>query len=59
MANRGEPMAGQITFLRNLLPRRVTFLVGSAGAPGVQPRLKVIQDLTEVEKWGRHLVQEA
>ncbi len=59
IANRGEPMAGQITFLRSLLPRRVTLLIGGAGAPGVQPGLKVMQDLAEVEEWGRHLVKEA
>jgi MerR family transcriptional regulator, light-induced transcriptional regulator len=59
IANRGEPMAGQITFLRSLLPRRVTLLVGGAGAPSAQPGLKVIQDLAEVQEWGRHLVKEA
>ena len=59
IANRGEPMTGQITFLRSLLPRRVTLLVGGAGAPGAQPGLKIIQDLTEVEEWGRHLVKDA
>jgi hypothetical protein len=58
ISNRGEPMAGQITFLRSLLHRRVTLLVGGAGPPGVQPGLKVVQDLAEVEEWGRHLVQE-
>jgi DNA-binding transcriptional MerR regulator/methylmalonyl-CoA mutase cobalamin-binding subunit len=58
-ANRGEPMAGQITFLRSLLPRRVTLLVGGAGDPGAQPGLRIIQDLAEVEEWGRHLVKEA
>jgi MerR family transcriptional regulator, light-induced transcriptional regulator len=58
IANRGEPMAGQITFLRSLLPRRVTFLVGGAGAPGPQPGLKVVQDLPELQAWGRHLAQE-
>jgi methanogenic corrinoid protein MtbC1 len=56
IANRGEPMAGQIAFLRSLLPRRVTLLVGGAGAPNAQPGLKVIVDLAEVEEWGRHLV---
>jgi methanogenic corrinoid protein MtbC1 len=59
IANRGEPMAGQITFLRSLLPRRVTLLVGGVGAPSAQPGLKVIVDLAEVEEWGRHLVMEA
>jgi len=59
IANRGEPMAGQITFLRSLLPRRVTLLVGGAGAPGAQPGLKVVQDLAEVQEWGRHLAREA
>ena len=59
IANRGEPMMGQITFLRSLLPRRVTLLIGGAGAPGSQPGLKIIQDLTEVEEWGRHLVKDA
>lgn len=58
IANRGEPMAGPITFLRSLLPRRVTLLVGGAGAPGSQPGLKIVQDLAEVEEWGRHLVKE-
>ena len=59
IANRGDPMAGQITFLRSLLPRRTTLLVGGAGAPDVQPGLKVIQDLAEVEEWGRRLAAEA
>ena len=59
IANRGEPMIGQITFLRSLLPRRVTLLLGGAGAPGAQPGLKVIQELVEVEEWGRHIVTEA
>ena len=58
IANRGEPMASQIMFLRSLLPRRVTVVVGGAGAPGAQPGLKVIQDLTEAEEWGRQLVKE-
>ena len=52
-------MAGQITFLRSLLPRRVTLLVGGVGAPSTQPGVKVIVDLAEVEEWGRHLVMEA
>lgn len=59
IANRGDPMTGQITFLRSLLHRRVTLLVGGAGAPGSQPGLKVIQDLAEVEEWGRLLVKDA
>jgi methanogenic corrinoid protein MtbC1 len=59
IANRGEPMMGQITFLRSLLPRRVILVLGGAGAPGAQPGLKVIQELAEVEEWGRHLVTEA
>lgn len=58
-ANRGEPMTGQIALLRSLLPRRITLVVGGAGAPGPQPGLKVIQDLTEVADWGRRLVNEA
>jgi methylmalonyl-CoA mutase cobalamin-binding subunit len=59
IANRGEPMAGQITFLRGLLPRRVTLLVGGEGAPGPQPGLKILHDFTEIEEWGRHLMSEA
>lgn len=59
IANRGEPMAGQITFLRSLLSRKVTLLVGGAGAPGAQPGLKIVQDLAELQEWGRHLAQEA
>lgn len=58
IANRGEPMTSQITFLRSLLPRRVTLLMGGAGAPGTQPGLKVVQDLAEVQEWGRHLAKE-
>ncbi len=58
IANRGEPMAGQLTFLRSLLPRRVTLMVGGAGAPGPQPGLKIFQDLGEVAEWGRHLMGE-
>jgi methanogenic corrinoid protein MtbC1 len=57
-ANRGEPMAGQITFLRALLPRRVTLAVGGEGAPGPQPGLKIFHDLPAVEEWGRHLMSE-
>jgi methanogenic corrinoid protein MtbC1 len=41
------------------LPRRVTLLVGGAGAPGTQPGLKVLQDLADVEEWGRLLVKGA
>ncbi|MGE0827348.1 MAG: MerR family transcriptional regulator [Candidatus Binatia bacterium] len=59
IANRGEPMAGQLTFLRTLLPHHVTLLVGGEGAPGPQPGLKVLPDLTAVEEWGRRLVQKA
>ena len=59
IANRGEPMTGQITFLRSLLPRRITLLIGGAGAPSLQPGLKIIQDLAEVEEWGRYLTKEA
>ena len=59
IANRGEPMMGQITFLRSVLPRRVILVLGGAGAPGAQPGLKIIQELAEVEEWGRHLVTEA
>jgi methanogenic corrinoid protein MtbC1 len=58
-ANRGEPMTRQITFLRGLLPRRVTLLVGGEGAPGPHPGLKILHDLAEVEEWGRHLMSEA
>lgn len=58
-ANRGEPMTGQITFLRSLLPRRVILLVGGEGAPGPQPGLKILHDLSAVEEWGRQLVEKA
>jgi len=58
IANRGDPMNGQITFLRSLLHRRVTLLVGGAGAPGTQPGLKVVQDLADVKEWGRRLATE-
>jgi MerR family transcriptional regulator, light-induced transcriptional regulator len=58
IANRGEPMAGQITFLRSLLPRRVTLAVGGEGAPGPQPGLKIFHDLPAVAEWGRHLMDE-
>jgi len=59
IANRGDPMNGQIMFLRSLLHRRVTLLVGGDGAPGPQPGLKVLHDLAEVEEWGRLLVKDA
>lgn len=58
-ANRGEPMTGQITFLRSLLPRRVILLVGGEGAPGPQPGLKILHDLSAVEEWGRQLIDKA
>lgn len=58
VANRGEPMAGQLAFLRSLLPRRVTLVVGGTGAPGSQPGLKIFQDLGEVAEWGRQLMGE-
>ena len=56
LANRGEGMAAQIALLRELMPRRVTLLVGGEGAPGPRPGLKVIQDLAALDAWGRRLV---
>lgn len=58
IANRGEPMVGQITFLRSVLPRRIALVVGGAGAPGPQPGLKIVQDLPDVAAWGRQLVKD-
>lgn len=57
IANRGEPMASQVTFLRGLLPRRVTLLAGGAGAPGPRPGLKVIVNFRDLEEWGRRLAK--
>lgn len=59
ISNRGEPMASQVTFLRGLLPRRVSLLVGGSGAPGARPGLKSITEFSELEAWGRRLVNEA
>ncbi|MEW6297618.1 MAG: MerR family transcriptional regulator [Thermodesulfobacteriota bacterium] len=58
-ANRGEAMTAQVERLRALLPRRVTLLLGGDGAPAQRPGMKVIQDLTTLEAWGRHLAASA
>jgi methanogenic corrinoid protein MtbC1 len=56
VANRGEGMNAQLEFLRGLLPKRVTLLVGGDGAPGKRPGLRVFHDLEALETWGRSFV---
>lgn len=45
-----------VALLREVMPRRVTLLVGGEGAPGPRPGLKVIQDFAALDAWGRRLV---
>lgn len=59
VANRGETMNAQVELLRGLLPKRVTLLIGGAGAPGQRPGFKVIQDFAVLDAWGRSLVAAA
>lgn len=56
VASRGRTTATHLTRLRNLLPRKVTLLVGGDGAPRPRPGLMVIQDLGQLGVWGRRLV---
>jgi len=59
VANRGDSMNAQVERLRGLLSKRVTLLVGGAGAPGQRPGLKVIHDFVALDAWGRALVAAA
>jgi methanogenic corrinoid protein MtbC1 len=54
-ASRGAAMAAQISSLRRSVPRRVGLIVGGDGAPRPRPGIAVIQDLAELDTWGRRL----
>ncbi len=56
VATRGRTTATHLTRLRNLLPRKITLLVGGDGAPQSRKGLLVIQDLGHLDAWGRRLV---
>lgn len=55
VANRGEVMNAHLEQLRQLLPRRVTLIVGGDGAPGRRSGINVIRDLSALDAWGRGL----
>jgi len=57
VANRGEVMNAHLEQLRQLLPRRVTLLVGGDGAPSPRAGITIIQDLSALDAWGRRLTQ--
>jgi methylmalonyl-CoA mutase cobalamin-binding subunit len=54
-ASRGASMAAHVSALRRSLPRRIGLLVGGDGAPRSRPGVEVIQDLRELDAWGRRL----
>ena len=54
-ASRGAAMTAQISSLRRSVPRRVGLIVGGDGAPRPRPGIAVIQDLAELDSWGRRL----
>jgi MerR family transcriptional regulator, light-induced transcriptional regulator len=54
-ASRGAAMTAQISCLRRSVPRRVGLIVGGDGAPRPRPGIAVIQDLAELDTWGRRL----
>lgn len=56
VATRGRATATHLTRLRNLLPRKVTLLVGGDGAPRPRKGLLVLQELGHLDTWGRRLV---
>ncbi len=58
-ASRGARATAHVTRLRELLPRRVTLLVGGEGAPVRCPRVELVQDLGVLHAWGTRLVQAA
>jgi methanogenic corrinoid protein MtbC1 len=55
VATRGRTTATHLSRMRNLLPRRITLLVGGDGAPRSRHGLLVIQDLGHLDAWGRRL----
>jgi methanogenic corrinoid protein MtbC1 len=54
-ASRGAAMTAQISSLRRSVPRRVGLIVGGDGAPRPRSGIAVIQDLAELDTWGRRL----
>jgi methylmalonyl-CoA mutase cobalamin-binding subunit len=54
-ASRGAAMTAQVSSVRRLLPRRVSLIIGGDGAPRPRPGIAVIQDLAELDTWGRRL----
>ncbi len=55
-ATRGTASTAQIKRLREMLPRRVTLLVGGGGAPRPRPGVEVFHDLRRLDAWGRSLL---
>jgi DNA-binding transcriptional MerR regulator len=58
-ATRGTATNAQIRKLRELLPRRVTLLVGGAGAPAPRPGIEVVATLRDLDAWARRARQGA
>lgn len=58
-AHRDAAMAGQVTALRRVLPRRTLVVVGGDGAPSPRPGVEVIADLSVFDGWVRRLVASA
>jgi methanogenic corrinoid protein MtbC1 len=50
---RGSATARQLTRLRALLPHRMGLVVGGEGAPRARAGVRVIQDMEELDAWGR------
>jgi DNA-binding transcriptional MerR regulator/methylmalonyl-CoA mutase cobalamin-binding subunit len=58
-ASRGARATADLTRLRELLPRRVTVLVGGEGAPMRCTGVELVQDLGLLHAWGTRLMQSA
>lgn len=56
VATRGRTTTTHLARLRSLLPRKMTLLVGGEGAPRSRKGLLVIQELGDLEAWGRRLM---
>jgi len=50
---RGSAAHAALRRLREMLPRRISLIVGGDGAPRPQPGIEVIQDLARLAEWGR------
>lgn len=56
LATRGARMTTTILRLRTMLPRRMTLLVGGAGAPRPREGLTIMPDLVRLDAWARAVV---